>query len=106
MSEYFHHLRQTKKQAVIVTIVQSCSQTCDTQFGNAGAYRSRREGEDDVLIAFGTDVTETLMNFETVLNSRRQPAETAGDTTEFDGKKMVDVETILDVVTLGRSEAA
>lgn len=43
------------------------------------------------------------MNCETVLNSRRQRA---GDTTEFDGKKMVGVETILDVVTLGRSEAA
>lgn len=103
MSEYFRHHRQTKKQAVIVTIVQSCSKACDTQFGNAGSYRSRREGEDDVLIAFGTDVTETLMNCETVLNSRRQ---LAGDTSEFDGKKMVGVETILDVVTLGRSEAA
>ena len=88
----------------MITIVQSCSQARDTQFGNAGAYCSRREGEDDVLIAFGTDcVTETLMNCETVLNSRRQ---LAGDTTEFDGKKMVGVETILDVVTLGRSEAA
>ena len=43
------------------------------------------------------------MNCETVLNSRRQ---LAGDTTEFDEKKMVGVETILDVVTLGRSEAA
>lgn len=45
------------------------------------------------------------MNCETVLNSRRQ---LAGDTSEFDGKKikMVGVETILDVVTLGRSEAA
>ena len=103
MSEYFRHLRQTQKQAAMVTTVQSCSQACDTQFGNAGAYCSRREGEDDVLIAFGTDVTETLMNCETVLNSRRQ---LAGDTAQFDGKEMVGVETILDVVTLGRSEAA
>lgn len=43
------------------------------------------------------------MNCETVLNSRRQ---LAGDASEFDGKKMVGVETILDVVRLGRSEAA
>ena len=50
-----------------------------------------------LYIAFGTDVTETLLNCKTVLNGRTQ---LAGE-TEFEGKKMVGGETILDVVTLG-----
>ena len=98
-NEYFDHLGQTKMKAImemIIAIIQSCLKP-DTQFGIAAAGHSRREGEGDVSIAFGTDVTETLLNFKTVLNGRTQ---LAGETV-FEGKKMVGGETILDVVTLG-----
>ena len=45
----------------------------------------------------------TLLNCEELLNDRTQ---LAGQTTEFDGEKIVGSRTISDVVTLGLSVAA
>ena len=97
----------TKTQAmltIMIKIVHWWLWAQDTQFfGIAGADHSRREGEGDVFIAFGSNKTVALLNCEELLNDRTQ---LAGETTEFDGEKIVGSGTISDVVTLGLSVAA